>query len=290
MKQVNGLLGILAMTVCLLLLAVYILEIGPWRSMATVLLMGFFTTAIFGWQGWRFCVQAGNDLCRTGVWRPYLIQSLVLIILHAALVQTQALELLPNLKLINLGPVLQSLEGDWHRALPHPQPALSAWIWLSVYIFGFPALLLGTIIALHGRQEHDLLLRFIRACQIVAWLALPVFAFVAVPEVWIQLLDYLPPAVTVGEQLKFYRFLSGPFNCLPSLHCTLALLALVVSWSSGVPVLIWLGPTLAVLVCLSTLVCGVHWGLDVIISFPLAWVAWAAAGVCRSIPIRKALQ
>jgi len=288
MKHRSRAMGEPAKALCLLLLAVYFLEIGLWRSIATALVVFAFAAAVLGRRGWQFCFHAGKDLCGPGVWRPYVRQTALLIVLHAALVQAQALELLPSRGWVNLGPTLQSLEGEWHLALPHPQPIWSAWLWLSVYLFGFPALMLGTVIALHGRQRQDLLRQFLHACHLIAWVALPVFATVGVPEVWIQLPGYFPPAVTVGEQMAFYRLLNGPFNCLPSLHCTLSLLALLASWRSGLPVLRWLGPSLAVCVCLSTLISGVHWGLDVIISVPLAWLAWALACVYEPIKILDA--
>ena len=287
MKQFSRVIAVIAKTVCLLLLVAYLLEIGFWRSIATAMLVLAFTTAIFGRRGWRHCIQTYTKLFAPGNWRPYVRQAVVLILLHAALVQLQELTMIPPLGWINLGPALQSLEGEWHRALPQPLPLWSAWMWISVYIFGFPTLLLGTVIALQGRQHPELLMRFLRACYFLAWIALPVFALVGVPEVWIQLPDYLPPAVTVGEKLVFYRFLSGPFNCLPSLHCTLALLAFVVSWQSSIPVLRWLAPSLAVLVCISTVVCGVHWALDLIISLPLTWLAWALAAERESLHIRE---
>lgn len=287
MKQLSHVVAVMAKSVCLLLLAAYLLEIGFWRSIVTAMLVVGFATAVLGRRGWRHCIQTYKKLFGPGDWRPYARHTVVLIVLHAALVQMQELTILPPHGLINLGPALQSMEGEWHRALPQPQPLWSAWIWISVYVFGFPALLLGTVIALHGRQHPELLLRFLRACFLLAWIALPVFALVGVPEVWIQLPDYLPPAVTVGEKLAFYRFLSGPFNCLPSLHCTLSLLALVVSWHSSIPVLRWLAPSLAVLVCISTVVCGVHWALDVIISLPLTWLAWTFAADRGHLHIRE---
>ena len=87
----------------------------------------------------------------------------------------------------------------------------------------------------------------------------------------------VPPVVTVGEGLSFYRLLSGPHNCLPSLHCTLALLAGLVCWRSGVPTLRWLGPVVALLVCLSPVAAGIHWLVDVAVSLPWAAAAWAWA-------------
>lgn len=288
MKQFSGLTGVMIKLIALVVLAAYLLEIGFWRSIVSALLVGAFVSAVFGSQGWRYCVQTYQDMSRPGVWRPYVRQTALLIIFHAALVQLQDLDWLPKVGWINLGPSLQSLEGDWHIAISSLSPPWSAWAWVSIYIFGFPALLIGTVIALHGRQHKDQLMQFLRASHFVAWVALPVFAIVAVPEVWIQLPEFLPPAATVGEKLTFYRFLSGPYNCLPSLHCTLALLALMVSWNSGIPVLRWLGPLMAILVCLSTLMSGVHWLLDMLISLPLAWFAWAVYANRGHLQIREA--
>lgn len=268
----------LAQALGLGLLGVYLLEIGLWRALLTAALVAAFTGAVFGRQAWPHGAQAWRDVRRGSAWTPLALEVLLLTLLHAALVQAQARGLLPDRGWVDLGPALQSLEGAWHLALPHPQPAWAAWSWLGLYLFAFPALLLGVVIALHGLRETALLQRFLRAANLVAWSALPVFAAVGVPEVWMQLEGYQPPAKAVGEGLSFYRLLSGPSNCLPSLHCTLALLAGGVCWRSGVPTLRWLGPVVALLVCLSTVAAGIHWVADVAVSLPWAAAAWAWAG------------
>lgn len=255
----------------------YLVQIGPWRFLGTALLVAAFTSAVLGRQGWRHCAQAWQDLRRGCAWLPLAREAVVLTLLQAALVQAQARGLLPATGWVDLGPALQSLEGAWHLALPQLQPAWAAWSWLGLYLYAFPALLFGVVIALHGCRETALLQRFLGAANLVAWSALPVFAAIGVPEVWMQLADYQPPVVTVGEGLSFYRLLSGPHNCLPSLHCTLALLAGLVCWRSGVPTLRWLGPVVALLVCLSTVAAGIHWVVDVAVSLPWAAAAWAWA-------------
>ncbi len=262
----------------LVLLVVYLVEIGLWRFLATAVLVAAFTAVVLGREAWRHCAQAWRDVRQGTAWTPLALEAVVLTLLHAALVQAQNHDLLPARGWVDLGPALQSLEGAWHLALPHPQPAWAAWSWLVIYLFAFPALLFGTVIALHARRETALLVRFLRAANLAAWSALPVFAFVGVPEVWVQLAGYQPPAVTAGETLSFYRLLSGPWNCLPSLHGILALLAGWACWRSGVPILRALGPFVALLVCVSTVAAGIHWLVDVAASLPWAAAAWALAG------------
>ncbi len=269
----------IAQVLGLVFLLVYLVEIGLWRFLATAVLVAAFTAAVFGRGAWRHCAQAWTDL-RTGraEWTPLAVEAVVLTLLHAALVQAQNHGLLPARGGLDLGPALQALEGPWHLALPHPLPVWAAWSWLVLYLFAFPALLFGTVIALHGRRESAVLQRFLRAANLTAWSALPMFALVGVPEVWMQLTDYQPAVVTAGDTLAFYRLLSGPYNCLPSLHCVLAGLAAAACWRSGVPVLRWLGPVVALLVCLSTVAAGIHWVVDVVASLPWAAAAWALAG------------
>lgn len=262
----------------LVLLAVYLGEIGLWRFLATAVLVAAFTTTVLGRDAWRHCAQAWREVRQGTVWTPLALEAVLLTLLHAALVQAQNHHLLPAHGWVDLGPALKSLEGAWHLALPHPQSVWAAWSWLVVYLFAFPALLFGAVIALHARRETGLLIRFLRAANLVAWSALPVFAFVGVPEVWVQLAGYQPPAITAGETLSFYRLLSGPWNCLPSLHCILSLLAGWACWCSGVPTLRALGPFVALLVCVSTVAAGIHWLVDVAASLPWAAAAWALAG------------
>lgn len=263
------------------LLVAYLLEIGLWRFLVTASLVASFTAVIFGRAYWRFCAQAWADFRGPSVWRPLALESVLLTLMHAALVQAQSLGLVVANGWVNMGQALHGLEGTWHLAIPNPQPPWSAWFWLSIYLFIFPALVFGTVIALNGRKELKLLGRFLRASNLVAWSALPMFAILNVPEVWLQIQGYQPPVVSVGDGLTFYRLLSGPFNCLPSLHCSLSLLALGACWRSSLPTLRWLGPVLAILVCLSTVATGIHWLVDVASSLPWAWLAWAVAGRWR---------
>jgi membrane-associated phospholipid phosphatase len=266
----------------LLLLVVYALQIGLWRFALTAFLVGAFVAAVFGSQYLRVCADAWVEFRRGAVWSPLGYQTMLLILLHALLVQAQLNELLPSHSRINLGPALQALEAPFHLSLPNPMPFALAWFWLGIYLFVFPALLLGLLIVLNGYDEGKSLRIYLRACNLVLWLALPLFALLCVPEVWIQLDGYEPPAVSPGRELAFYRFLSGPSNCLPSLHCTLALLATAVGWQSGIPTLRRLVTTLGLLVCLSTVIIGVHWITDVIFSIPLAALALGAARLLES--------
>jgi hypothetical protein len=282
LNQRYGFLGLFIKSLSIIFLLIYVIEIGLWRFIFTAILVCLFTFLVLGSYYWRYCVQAWVDFRAKAEWSKQAYTTIFLIFLHALLVQTQAFEVIPIKGIVYLGSVLESLEGTWHLAIPNPQPIWMAWFWLGTYLFAFPALLFGTVICLNGRKECSLLRRFFSACNFIAFIALPVFAILGVPEVWIQIPLYQPPVATIGEGLTYYRLLSGPFNCLPSLHCSLALLASFVSLRSGMPVMNWLSPLIGGFVCISTFMAGIHWITDVLISFPLVWCAWYVAEQAES--------
>ena len=259
------------------IVTLYSWNLGVGNFIGTAACIGLCTAAIFRRRFWRFCVSAWTRY-RSGVcWSSLANWSLITCALHGLLIVAQRQGVIVEHGVFDLSELMVSLEGHLHLAFPNPMPLFLSWIGLAIYMCAFPALMLSMIIVLDGCREESHLCVFLIACLGVSLFALPAFALVGVPEVWIVLEGYRPPAVEPGEGMAFYRTLSGPYNCLPSLHNTLTMVAMGTAWRTGMPALRFLVLPLGSLICLSTVFNGIHWVVDVLSSAPLAALAIALA-------------
>lgn len=163
------------------------------------------------------------------------------------------------------------------------QAATPDWLGLPlalVYLPGWLALLLVPGVVQHARGKPTALAEHVAGIWANYLLALPFYVFLPVREVafsghslarpWLE--DYFP---TISAQM---RVGSAVDNCLPSLHVSLAVTAVVVLARHGPARLALLGALVCALTCWSVMALGIHWGLDVLSAIPFGLVcAWLGA-------------
>lgn len=162
-----------------------------------------------------------------------------------------------------------------------PVQAFFVWIYVLVY----PLLMLHLLLVLHHEQSHLALRRFWWAFVLNYTLALPFYFFFPVTEVgWVEgsgavpiLETYFPSFMAQGRQF------SGIDNCFPSLHTSLSVTAALVAQGGKnrrLATVCWLAASGIVL---STLVLGIHWGMDLIAGIGHAWLCvWLAKRLAGS--------
>lgn len=154
-----------------------------------------------------------------------------------------------------------------------------------IYVLIYPLLLLSVLLLLHYREDSFALAHFWWAFVLNYALALPFYLFFPVTEVgWIA--DSGAVAVleeTFSDFSQFGRQFSGIDNCFPSLHTSLAVTAAGIAFQARSRAFRIVTATAAGAILLSTLVLGIHWGLDLIAGLAHAALClWLGKRLARS--------
>jgi membrane-associated phospholipid phosphatase len=168
------------------------------------------------------------------------------------------------------------------------------------YFLLFPALILGTCVALAKRSELSPYRVFVLAITVAYCLSLPFFLFFPVPERWaypnsgaILLSDLWSPAL-----IEFIRPFSGLDNCFPSSHVALTVVAVLTCFLFRVRFRLSV-LAFGVAVLCSTLFLGVHWLADITAGFAVGVISvllalrldrWLAVGREPSLSSRPAFE
>lgn len=144
------------------------------------------------------------------------------------------------------------------------------WVLALVYTAGYVAWLLFPPFAFYALGLPRAAGSYAAAFAGNYLFALPFYLFFPVREVaWSGISKARPlleehfPGIT--EHLRLESALD---NCFPSLHVSIAVTALYFVWRFGTPRMKLVGWPLTVLVCLSVVVLGIHWGLDTAAGVP----------------------
>lgn len=164
------------------------------------------------------------------------------------------------------GDLASHLQMDWLPAV---------YFFSYIYIVLLPALLAGPLIlaAFEGKTAAFRSLAYGYAVNYLV--GLPSYYFFPVREMWhgngekvSLLLDRVSPAI-----METFRSTSALDNCFPSLHTSLALTVPIAAWGAwprAVAVALWAS---AILIAISTIYLGIHWGIDVAAGVLLALFA-----------------
>lgn len=267
----------LLLFVALLPLLIHYSNIGLMTLVGTLAVIYFCSACVFRKNWIRFCSSAFIRYREGSRWARQFNWLLGLASIHAVLVILQNKGVVPTQGYLDLETFLSDLELELHESFPSNQPTWVAFLSLFTYLCVFPGLLISMIIILDGCLETEWLEIYLIAMNWSLACAIPVFWLIGVPEVWMVAETYTPPVVSLGDGLASYRTFSGPYNCLPSLHNTLSMIAIITGWKTRMPKLRVLASLLGTAVCVSTVHAGVHWFFDVLTSIPFAILMFISA-------------
>ncbi|MFP4655882.1 MAG: phosphatase PAP2 family protein [Methanohalobium sp.] len=167
---------------------------------------------------------------------------------------------------------LMMIEGDIVSYIQNIANPLLTYISSTVYLFGFPFLLVFTFFILAYTQKTRYLKEFTVAFILIYLIAYPFYVFFPVEvtgytlENVEPLLYNLSPIISQGIRMSDH----GLDNCFPSLHAALSIMTMLVV--SGTEFKRYktfvVGITAAIL--FTTLYLGIHWIIDLIAGFILA--------------------
>lgn len=175
----------------------------------------------------------------------------------------------------DLTALLTGWEGGWHVWL---QTRLKSGLLTAVstfaYVVLFQSVMLASIGIYASRSDPRLFRAFCAALLVNYAVALPMYWFVPVNEVWyanprvhLLLLDAFPTFE------RDYRGLSGLNNCLPSLHTSISVTMALLASRSGIrrwTVFAWAN---AAAIIFSIFYLGIHWFTDMAAGLLLAWLS-----------------
>jgi membrane-associated phospholipid phosphatase len=175
----------------------------------------------------------------------------------------------------NLTSVLTGWEGDWHVWLQtHLRSGLLTAVCTFFYVVVFQSVMIASLGIYTSRQSRRLYYAFCVSLLLNYAVALPMYWFVPVNEVWYAnphvhflMLDAFPSFE------RDYRGLSGINNCLPSLHTSISVTMALLAARSGVrrwAIFAWIN---AAVIVFSIFYLGIHWFTDMVCGVLLAFLS-----------------
>ncbi|WP_123041264.1 phosphatase PAP2 family protein [Cohnella candidum] len=173
----------------------------------------------------------------------------------------------------DLTPYVTGWEGNWHAWLQsHFRSGLLTAVCAFFYVVMFQSVMLSSLGIYSSSQSKRYVYAFCVALLLNYAVALPMYWFVPVNEVWYAnshvhflMLDAFPSFE------RDYRGLSGVNNCFPSLHTSISVTMALLASRSGNrrwAVLAWIN---AACIVFAIFYLGIHWFTDMVGGLLLAW-------------------
>lgn len=131
------------------------------------------------------------------------------------------------------------------------------------YIIIFVALIVSSFVIYFTQADKKLFYMFIYAIGLNYLIAIPFYLFFPINEVWYvhSQVHFLIPEVYPAFESQ-YRHLSGLNNCFPSLHNSISLTLLLLSYKSSNKLFKSIMTVSVAIIMFSTIYLGIHWFTD----------------------------
>ena len=148
------------------------------------------------------------------------------------------------------------------------------------YIIIFVTLISTSFVLYFIQQDKHLFYTFIYAIGLNYLIAIPFYLFLPVNEVWYvhNQVSFLIPEVYPDFETQ-YRNVSGLNNCFPSLHNSISLTLLFLSYKSNNRAFKWVMTGSVSIIMFSTIYLGIHWLTDMAAGVILAITAFTVANL-----------
>ena len=151
------------------------------------------------------------------------------------------------------------------------------------YIIVFVTLIATSFVLYFIKEDKHLFFTFIYAIGLNYLIAIPFYLFLPINEVWYvhSQVNFLIPDVYPGFETQ-YRNVSGLDNCFPSLHNSISLTLLFLSYKSNNTPFKWFMTGSVLIIMFSTIYLGIHWLTDMAAGVILAITAFTSANLVSS--------
>ena len=151
------------------------------------------------------------------------------------------------------------------------------------YIIVFVTLIATSFVLYFIQKDKRLFFTFIYAIGLNYLIAIPFYLFLPINEVWFvhPEVKFLIPDVYPGFETQ-YRHVSGLNNCFPSLHNSISLTLLFLSYKSSNKPFKYLMTGSVIIIMFSTIYLGIHWLTDMAAGVILAITAFSIANLVSS--------
>jgi membrane-associated phospholipid phosphatase len=148
------------------------------------------------------------------------------------------------------------------------------------YIIIFVTLISTSFVLYFIQHDKQLFYTFIYAIGLNYLIAIPFYLFIPVNEVWFvhPQVSFLIPEVYPDFETQ-YRNVSGLNNCFPSLHNSISLTLLFLSFKSNNKLFKWFMTGSVGIIMFSTIYLGIHWLTDMAAGVILAITAFTVANL-----------
>lgn len=157
------------------------------------------------------------------------------------------------------------------------------------YIIIFVTLISTSFVLYFIQQNKQLFYTFIYAVGLNYLIAIPFYLFLPVNEVWYvhSQVHFLIPEVYPDFETQ-YRNVSGLNNCFPSLHNSISLTLLFLSYKSNNKPFKWFMTGSVGIIMFSTIYLGIHWLTDMAAGVLLAITAFTMANLISVLVSKSA--
>lgn len=158
------------------------------------------------------------------------------------------------------------------------------------YIIIFVTLISTSFVLYFIQNDKHLFFTFIYAISLNYLIAIPFYLFLPVNEVWYvhNQVSFLIPEVYPDFETQ-YRNVSGLNNCFPSLHNSISLTLLFLSYKSNNKPFKWLMTGSVGIIMFSTIYLGIHWLTDMAAGVALAFTAFTMANLVSLFVAKPAI-
>lgn len=158
------------------------------------------------------------------------------------------------------------------------------------YIIIFVTLISTSFVLYFIQKNKQLFYTFIYAIGLNYLIAIPFYLFLPVNEVWFvhSQVSFLIPEVYPDFETQ-YRNVSGLNNCFPSLHNSISLTLLFLSYKSNNKPFKWFMTGSVGIIMFSTIYLGIHWLTDMAAGVVLAFTAFTVANLISLFVANPAL-
>ena len=157
------------------------------------------------------------------------------------------------------------------------------------YIIIFVTLIAASFVLYFIQKDKHLFYTFIYAIGLNYLIAIPFYLFLPVNEVWFvhPQVTFLIPEVYPDFETQ-YRNVSGLNNCFPSLHNSISLTLLFLSYKTDNKAFKWFMTGSVGMIMFSTIYLGIHWLTDMAAGIFLAIIAFSVANLISFLVAKPA--